>query len=176
MKRILVVIDMQNDFVSGSLGSERAKFIVPYVAQKIKDARERGERIFATKDTHLEESYFNSQEGKNLPVLHCVKYTQGWELVDEIKELVSDTEIWQKPTFGSLRAMKVVAKIAEEQNAEVEFCGLCTDICVIANVALLKALAPETKIIVDSKACAGVTKEKHDAALEVMKSLQVEVV
>lgn len=175
MKKILVVIDMQNDFVSGSLGSEKAKSIVPIVAQKIKDARERGERIFATKDTHLEDTYFNTQEGKNLPVLHCVKYTPGWELVDGIKELVYEGEVWQKPTFGSMRAMTAVAKIAEEQNAEVEFCGLCTDICVIANIALLKTLSPETKISIDSRACAGVTKEKHDAALEVCRSIQVEV-
>ncbi len=176
MKRILVVIDMQNDFVSGSLGSEKAQSIVPAVVQKIKDARERGDRIFATKDTHLKETYLETQEGKNLPVLHCIKFTKGWELVDEIKSLINETEIWQKPTFGSMRAMKAVAKLAEEEKAEVEFCGLCTDICVIANASLLKTLSPETKIIVDSKACAGVTGEKHRATLEVMKSLQMEVV
>ncbi len=182
MQKILVVIDMQNDFVTGSLGTKEAERIVPVVAEKIRQAKQNHHKVFATMDTHFEEgdelndAYFETQEGKYLPVLHCLYNTWGWQLVDGIKELVFRTETWWKPTFGSLRAMNAVKKAIQEKDVEeVEFCGLCTDICVIANVMLLKTLAPEVKIVVDSKACAGVTPAKHEAALEVMRSLQVEV-
>ncbi|MBQ7668027.1 MAG: cysteine hydrolase [Clostridia bacterium] len=183
MNQILVVVDMQNDFVSGTLGTEEAKRIVPIVVDKIKFAKEKGYRVFATVDTHFEETnerhdaYFETQEGKNLPILHCVYNTWGWELVDEVKELINRTQMKRKTTFGSLRAMETLKNVIEQENVEtVEFCGLCTDICVIANVVLLKTIAPEVKIVVDSRACAGVTPKKHEAALEVMRSLQVQVI
>lgn len=176
MNRILVVVDMQNDFISGSLGTKEAEQIVSHVVEKIKDYRENGYRIFATKDTHDEETYLTSQEGRKLPVLHCIKGTPGWDFPEEIGDLISLPEIWNKPNFGSLKAMEAVAKVAKETESIVEFCGLCTDICVISNVVLLKALAPEIEVVVDSQCCAGVTPEKHEAALETMRSLQVEVI
>ena len=175
MKKVLVVVDMQNDFVSGSLGTPEAQSIVKNVKRLINQARKNGDFIVATKDTHFMTSYFASQEGNNLPVLHCIKHTDGWELVDGVKELINKDEIFEKSSFGSIRAMKHVAKLAEENKLYVEFCGLCTDICVISNVVLLKALSPETKIKVKENACAGVTPEKHNATIEVMKSLQISI-
>ena len=182
MSKILVVVDMQNDFVTGSLGTNEAKKVVPVVEEKIKRAKANKDKVFATMDTHFEiedgfhKAYFDTQEGDYLPVLHCIYNTWGWDLVDEVKALVERTETWWKFSFGSLRAMEAVRKAIEENEVEeVEFCGLCTDICVIANVVLLKTLCPEVKIIVDSKACAGVTPQKHEAALEVMRSLQAQV-
>ena len=175
MNRILVVVDMQNDFVSGSLGTKEAQEIVSNVIAKIKDYKENGFRVFATKDTHYEDNYFDTQEGKNLPVLHCIKDTWGWELVDGVKELIDPKDIFTKESFGSLNAMEEVSKLTKQETTEVEFIGLCTDICVISNVAIFKAIVPEIKVIVDSKCCAGVTPEKHESALETMRSIQVEV-
>ena len=175
MNRILVVIDMQNDFITGSLGTKEAEAIVSNVADKIRSYREKHFRVFATKDTHYSDTYLTTQEGKKLPVLHCIKDTDGWRFPEELEELISPTEIWNKESFGSLRAMEAIAQVAKKTNAVVEFCGLCTDICVIENVALLKTIDPELEIEVDSSCCAGVTPEKHNAALEIMRSLQVKV-
>lgn len=175
MNKILVVVDVQNDFVSGTLGTEEAQEIIPSVIAKIEEYRRNGYGILATKDTHFEETYFKTQEGRYLPVYHCINKTWGWELVEGVRELIKPSDEWCKYSFGSMNAMRAVAKVANEQKAEVEFIGLCTDICVIANVILLKTISPETKISVDSKCCAGVTKEKHEAALETMRSLQIEV-
>lgn len=166
MNNILVVVDMQNDFISGSLGSEEAKAIVPYVKDKI--AKFDGEVIF-TRDTH-EENYLETSEGKHLPVKHCVKDTWGWEISDELKPYVK--KVIDKPTFGSL---DLVEYLKNKEIDSIELCGLCTDICVVSNALLLKANFYETPIVVDSKACAGVSVDSHKAALNTMTMCQIEV-
>lgn len=169
MKKLLVVVDMQNDFVTGSLGSEQAVAILPNVITKIKSARENGVRVVFTRDTHFE-NYPNTQEGEKLPVLHCVKNTRGWEIVDGLfqeGELVFD-----KPTFGSLELAEFVKNQGFD---EVELIGVCTDICVVSNALLIKAYCPEVKVQVTADCCAGVTKESHESALKTMSSCQVEV-
>ena len=176
MSKILVVVDMQKDFVDGSLGTAEAQAIVPEVHKKILEYKNSGFGIIATKDTHYEGNYSNTQEGRNLPILHCIKDTEGWELVPEIRELINPRDIFLKTSFGSIEAMQKVAQLTKEDFIEyVEFVGLCTDICVISNVILFKAFAPEVKVVVDSKCCAGVTPKKHNDTLEVMRSIQVEV-
>ena len=175
MKKILVVVDMQNDFISGSLGTNEATQIVNNVIEKINLYRNENNPIIATKDTHFNDTYLISQEGVNLPVKHCIKETWGWELADGIKELINSNEIYEKNAFGSVEAMSKVAELSKDDTTEVEFIGLCTDICVISNVVILKALAPEVKVIVDSNCCAGVSPESHNRALESMKTLQVSI-
>jgi len=164
-KKLLVVVDMQNDFVTGSLGSEAAQAIVPAVKSKIEQAN----NVMWTLDTH-DEDYLQTQEGKNLPVKHCIKGTLGWEIIDELKEFVNPGTTIEKPTFGSLE----LAEMAIEYD-EIELCGLCTDICVITNALLIKTYAPQVKVSVDANCCAGVTPDSHNAALTAMKMCQVEV-
>lgn len=167
--KYLIVVDMQNDFISGTLGSDMAQAIVPYVVEKVKKFD--GKIIF-TRDTHFK-NYAETQEGKKLPVEHCQKDTYGWEICDELK--VFATEIVDKPTFGSTSLPDVINK-KEETIEEIELCGLCTDICVISNAMILKSAFPETKITIDSKCCAGVTTESHNTALQAMKSVQIEII
>ena len=168
MANILVVVDMQNDFIDGALGTAEAVKIVPYVKERI--ANFEGTVLF-TRDTHFE-NYMDTQEGKNLPVKHCIKGTPGWEIRAELDALRT-TEPIDKVTFGSSALPEILRK---ENPESVTFVGLCTDICVISNVMLTKAFFPEVPLIVDAKGCAGVTPESHQNALEAMKMCQVTVI
>ena len=172
MRKILVVVDMQNDFVDGSLGTKEAVGIVENVVEEIK--KYRTEDIFATRDTNPE-NYLETQEGKHLPVVHCVKNTNGWEINKEVAAVLKDAKIIDKPTFGSKELAEEITKIAEKEEVEVTLVGLCTDICVVSNALLIKAYLPEISVKVIASCCAGVTPESHEAALTTMKMCQVEV-
>ena len=178
MQNILVVVDMQNDFIDGALGTKEAVAIVPAVEAKIKNFEG---RVIFTRDTH-EENYMDTQEGKNLPVPHCIRGKKGWELNPEIEGLRKETPI-DKITFGS----KDIGALLKEQHEvllqqgkdgieSVTFVGLCTDICVISNAMILKADFPEVKITVDASCCAGVTPQSHKNALDAMKMCQINVI
>ena len=175
MKKILLVIDMQKDFIDGSLGTKEAQEIISNVINKIKKYDK--QNIYATKDTHFDDKYLQTQEGINLPVKHCIKGTEGIEIYEGIKELIESKNIFEKYTFGSIDLANFMKNLYEKENGkiEVEIIGLCTDICVITNVLLLKTYIPELKISLDKTCCAGVTKEKHEAALETIKSCQINV-
>lgn len=171
-EKYLIVIDVQNDFVTDALGTKEAQAIVEPVVEKIKSFE--GTVIF-TKDTH-EERYLDTQEGTYLPVRHCIRGTKGWELVDPVDALRKERNavVYEKPTFGSVELAEALRVKYENQELEsVELIGLCTDICVISNALLLKAVMPECPIYVDASCCAGVTPEKHQAALETMQSCQI---
>ena len=171
--KVLVVVDMQNDFIDGALGTPEAVEIVPRVVQKIRDF---DGRVIATRDTH-EEDYLETQEGKKLPVRHCIRGTNGWEIRPEIRELLTEAPI-DKPTFGSVELGQKL-KADQESGDPVEsitLVGLCTDICVISNALLLKAYLPEVPVIVDGSCCAGVTPDSHEQALGAMKMCQIEIV
>ena len=172
MRKILIVIDMQNDFIDGALGTKEACAIVDAVKEKIRSYP--GTDIIATMDTHGG-NYMETQEGKYLPVPHCIKGTEGWMIRREIAELLTDARIYEKPSFGSMQLAEDLKKLADEESLELELIGLCTDICVVSNALLLKAAMPEVTISVDASCCAGVTPEKHSAALETMRSCQVQV-
>lgn len=171
MKRVLIVVDMQNDFVSGSLGSPEAQEIVAGVLEKVKDAKEDEIDILFTRDTHTEE-YLNTQEGAKLPVVHCVAGTTGWEIIDSLKPYADETRIIDKPSFGSL---ELASYVAAKGYHEIELVGLCTDICVVSNALLIKAASPEARVSVDASCCAGVTRDSHEAALKTMEMCQVDV-
>lgn len=166
--KYLIVVDMQNDFVRGALGSADAEAIVCDVAELVRGFD--GEIIF-TRDTHYE-NYSDTQEGKRLPVKHCIKDTDGWQIIDELIPYVS--RVVDKPTFGSTELAELIKIIGEP--SEITLCGLCTDICVISNAMLLKAAFPETVIKVFAKACAGVTPESHNIALSAMRAVQIDVI
>lgn len=166
MKRTLIVVDMQNDFIDGSLGTPKAQAIVPAVKAKIQAYRDRGDEIIFTRDTHGAD-YLSTPEGKKLPVVHCVQDTQGWELAPGLWQ--EGETIINKPTFG-------YTGWADMDFQQVELVGLCTDICVVSNALLLKALFPEVEISVDASCCAGVTPESHQAALLTMKMCQIDVI
>ena len=172
MRKILVVVDMQKDFIDGSLGTKEAVGIVPAVLGKIKSYDKSD--IFATRDTH-QKDYLDTREGKNLPVEHCIEGTEGWEINPEIAGNILTDHIYNKPTFGSVTLAKAISEIAAKEEIEIELIGLCTDICVISNALLLKAYMPEVKISVDPACCAGVTPQKHAAALETMASCQIHI-
>lgn len=179
---ILIVVDMQNDFVTGALGTPEAQAIVPKVVEKIKNWKG---PVFYTMDTH-DEDYLNTQEGKHLPIVHCIEETDGWKLVDEIGNFVTDHEqIYHKKTFGSYELF-IDAALNDSQRIyqtlfpgsvdSITLVGLCTDICVISNALLLKAALPEVPVVVDASCCAGVTPESHKNALAAMKMCQIEIV
>ena len=168
--RILLVIDMQNDFIDGALGTKEAQAIVGNVKAKIEEYRKKGDTVIFTRDTHGED-YMTTQEGKNLPVPHCIKGTEGWEISAELD--VGDSLIIDKPTFGSKELSEYLSGV--EGLSEVELIGLCTDICVISNAMLIKAFMPEVKVSVDGSCCAGVTPESHSNALGSMKMCQIEI-
>ena len=171
MSKILIVVDMQNDFIDGALGSPEALAIVPYVKSLIESFE--GKVLF-TRDTHFE-NYMQTQEGANLPVPHCIKGTDGWQIRAELDALRT-TEPIDKLTFGSCDLVDLLKKEeATEKIESITFVGLCTDICVISNAMLVKAFYPETELIVDAKGCAGVTPESHERALEAMKMCQIKV-
>ena len=170
MSRLLVVVDMKKDFVDGALGSKEAQAIVPHVIDKIKAYGKAGQEVVFTLDTHSED-YMDTMEGKKLPVIHCVKGTPGWELVEGLKEF--EGKRFEKATFGS-RELADYAALGRYES--VELVGLCTDICVISNAMILKAKFPEVRIVVDSRCCAGVTPETHENALKAMKVCQIDVI
>ncbi len=171
MSKVLVVVDMQNDFVSGSLGTKEAQNIVSNVVERIKECRVQDYDILVTLDTHGED-YMSTQEGKKLPVEHCIKGTAGWKLAPEVAAVTVGCKQYEKGTFGSKELVRDLVQMNPE---EIEFIGLCTDICVVSNVLLTKAWMTETPLVVDSRCCAGVTPESHEAALRTMASCQVEV-
>lgn len=170
--KYLIVVDMQNDFITGSLGTKEAEAILPKVIEKVKDYD--GQIIF-TKDTHTSD-YLNTQEGKNLPVKHCIINEKGWYLDDKLENTAyaAGWKTYNKPTFG---CVELASDLKNENDKipidEIELCGLCTDICVISNALLLKAFMPEVPIYVDADCCAGVTPESHKNALEAMKMCQI---
>ena len=172
MKKLLIVVDMQNDFVAGALGSPQAQKIVPYLSEKIEKYKREGHKIVFTRDTHFE-NYMTTQEGKNLPVPHCIKGTDGHMITSELD--TSGCGIFDKLSFGSIDFAKYVAEIAKACD-EIELCGVCTDICVVSNALILKAQLPEMKIVVDAAACAGVSDESHKAALLTMKMCQINII
>lgn len=172
MQNILIVVDMQNDFIDGALGTAEAVAIVPNVKKKIEEF---DGRVIFTRDTHFE-NYLETQEGKNLPVKHCIKGTDGWQIRKELDAL-RKTEPIDKVTFGSSELGPLLVKINDEEKINsITFVGLCTDICVISNVMIAKAFLPEIPIIVDAKCCAGVSVESHENALSAMGVCQVKVI
>lgn len=172
MTKILVVVDMQNDFVDGSMGTHQAVHILPRVAEKVKQCREEGYEIILTMDTHNSD-YLSSPEGKALPVEHGIKGTHGWQIHAAIAAAAGNCEVFQKHTFGSAELMLAL----EKKNPDVvEFIGVCTDICVVSNVLGTKAFLPNAEIIVDSKCCAGTSLKGHKAALLTMKKCQITVI
>lgn len=185
--RVLVIVDVQNDFVSGALGSATAQAIIPHMRTRIKEYADGDTLILFTKDTH-DENYDKTMEGYRLPVAHCIRGTPGWSLMKDISSLAdgysnfliySNEEIVRsrilKDTFGSVQLGELLKKY-EYDITDITFMGFCTDICVISNVLLTKAFLPNTRIIVDASCCAGSTEEKHQAALEVMKSCHIDVI
>ena len=173
MKKFLIVVDMQKDFVDGALGTNEAQEIVQNVARKIEDFD--GE-IIVTYDTHGED-YMQTAEGRKLPVPHCIKGTPGWQLDARVEAALAGRECTriEKPTFGSVQLAHMLGKMAEGEDFTAEFIGLCTDICVISNAMLLKAALPEVPISVDASCCAGVTPASHQNALEAMKMCQISI-
>ena len=167
--KYLIVVDMQVDFITGVLGSKNAEAIVPNVVEKVKDFD--GTVIF-TRDTHFD-NYMETQEGKKLPIVHCMKDTIGWQLCEEL--LPYAKTIIDKVTFGSIELPQILKDYGEPIE-EIELCGLCTDICVISNAMLLKTVFPEVPISVDSSCCAGVTTESHTTALNAMKAVQIVII
>lgn len=168
---VLVVVDMQNDFIDGALGTKEAVAIVPNVMEKIRTFRG---RVLATRDTH-EENYLETQEGRKLPIKHCIRNTHGWKMNEKIQSLIIEKPI-DKETFGS-RDLPIILQEYdnEEQIDSITLVGLCTDICVISNAMVLKTYFPEIPIIVDASCCAGVTPQSHKQALEAMKMCQIEI-
>ena len=165
MKKLLIVVDMQKDFITGALGTPEAAAIV----SRVKELVEGAEEVVYTADTHYA-NYLQTREGRLLPVPHCIKGTAGWEILPEVYK--KGAKVFEKPTFGSLELMEYVKAGGY---AEITLCGVCTDICVVSNALLIKAALPEAEVRVVSSACAGVTPEKHVAALETMRSCQVSV-
>lgn len=171
MQDILIVVDMQNDFIDGALGTKEAMAIVPRVKEKI--ASFSGPVIF-TRDTHPE-NYMETQEGKNLPVPHCIKGTEGWQIRPELDRL-RKTEPVDKPGFGSVELGQMLLDMNEKEPiASVTLIGLCTDVCVISNALIIKAFLPEVPVRVDAACCAGISPESHDNALSAMAMCQVEI-
>lgn len=173
MRNVLIVVDMQKDFIDGALGTPEAQEAVSSVIQKMKSYQKQD--IYATQDTHGK-NYLETAEGKKLPVVHCVKGEEGWRLHPDIEAGVEPSHIIEKPAFGSMALMEFLREENEREPLEIELVGLCTDICVVSNALLLKAAMPEVPIRVDASCCAGVTPESHKAALVTMEMCQIEVV
>ncbi len=173
MRKILLIIDMQNDFVTGALGTPEAQTIVENIVAEIK--KYPAADIIATRDTH-QPDYMDTQEGAKLPVPHCIQNSEGWELHPDIAAALGAVEIIDKPSFGSIALAERLAAMAKNEELEICLIGLCTDICVVSNALILKAYLPETKISVKADCCAGVTPATHTAALETMKMCQIEII
>lgn len=173
MNNILLVIDMQNDFVTGSLGSKEARSIVPNVVSRIKLAKENKEEIYFTRDIHGE-NYLETQEGKNLPIEHCIVDTEGAELVPEIKELSTGKMVIDKNGFGSIHLVSLLDGINKFNPIDkITIIGLCTDVCVLVHAMILKAAFTEVPIEVIEDCCAGVTPQGHKNAISAMKNCQI---
>ena len=176
--KVLIVIDMQNDFTTGVLGNPQTAAVTANVVKKINEFRksEKDGRIIATLDTHTED-YMNTQEGKNLPVVHCVRGTDGWKLDERIEAVRAEGDIMvEKPAFGSAELPAVIRKAAGGKDIEeIEFIGVCTDICVISNAMIVKAAFPEVPIVINSECCAGVTPQSHENALSAMAVCQMKI-
>lgn len=168
-KDLLVVVDMQNDFIGGVLGTKEAQDILPAVTGRIRKAVHDGDDIIYTRDTH-EKNYLSTQEGKNLPVPHCIRGSFGWQIADGIPVV---GEIVDKPAFGS---DELARKVKEGGYDSAELVGVCTDICVISNALLIRSLCPETEVSVRADCCAGVTPERHRVALEAMRACQIKII
>ena len=172
-KKILVVVDAQNDFITGVLGNKECNVATNVIADEIRSGKY--DDVIFTRDTH-DENYLNTQEGKKLPVPHCIRNTEGWQIRNELDSL-RKTEPIDKETFGSTDlAAELVAMNIDDEIGSITFVGLCTDICVISNALLVKAALPEVPIIVDAACCAGVTPESHENALNAMKMCQIDIV
>ncbi len=172
--KYLIVVDMQKDFITGSLGTKEAEAILPKVIGKVRGFEG---RVVFTRDTHTE-GYLDTQEGRNLPVKHCIEGEPGWSLADGLAELAREKgfKVYDKPAFGSVElAVDLKAEDGAEPIEGIELCGLCTDICVISNALMIKAFLPETPVSVDAACCAGVTPQSHKNALEAMKMCQVKI-
>ncbi len=169
MKKYLIVVDVQKDFVDGALGTPEAVAIIPRVKEKLKKYRKSGDAIIFTRDTH-QQNYLETTEGKHLPVEHCIEGTDGWQIYDGLCE--NGETVVNKPTFGYLSWENY---IDASEGAEIELVGLCTDICVVSNALILKAKFPDATVKVDPSVCAGVTVATHNAAIETMKMCQVEI-
>ena len=169
---ILIVVDMQNDFVSGALGTPEARRIVPAAAERVAAGIRRGERIFFTRDTHGAD-YLHTREGRNLPVPHCIRGTEGWEIVEQLRPASAGQAILDKPSFGSME----LAKAAMENNYEkIELVGLVSNICVLTNAAVLKTALPEAEITVDAACTASFDPKANTEALDSMESIQINVI
>ena len=173
--KVLIIIDAQVDFVTGTLANVTAQAIIPSIKKRIEEARDNHEMVIFTQDTHMED-YMDTLEGEKLTIEHCIYQTEGWEIVEELKDEAALCVL--KPTFGSFDLIdRVVAfRNAFNEDVEIELCGFVTSICVLANAVLLRAAMPNAKITVNSKLCADVSKEKHEAALEVLRSQQIDVI
>lgn len=176
MSKLLIVVDMQNDFIDGALGTSEAQKIVENVNAKIKKYDEQGDLVIFTADTH-EEHYLDTQEGKKLPVPHCIKGSSGWEISSQLFR-PQDSPVIEKNTFGSkeLGIMLMGLERSGEAPESIELVGLCTDICVISNAMIVKAFLPEVPVSVDASCCAGVTPESHENALRAMKTCQIQII
>lgn len=168
--KVLAVIDMQCDFIDGALGTNEAVQIVERVREKVQEYRKQEQLIVYTRDTHTED-YLNTQEGKKLPVIHCIRGTEGWNIHPDV--YLPGYPIIDKPSFGTFALVDYIA--AQKEIEEIEVIGLCTDICVISNVMILKAAFPEIPIVVDAKCCAGVIPQSHQNALAAMKMCQIHI-
>ncbi len=174
-KRILIVVDMQNDFISGSLGSDMAKAIVSNVADKIAEYNHQEDLIICTQDTHFDD-YLNTHEGKLLPVAHCIEGTDGWRIENDIEDaLPLNAEFIEKSAFGSLPLVEKLLENADETTV-FELVGLCTDICVVSNAILVRTAFSENDVVVDSSCCAGTSEENHEAALRTMRNCHIKVI
>lgn len=171
--KVLVVVDMQNDFIDGALGTPEAQAIVPNVIEKIKQYKENGDPVYYTQDTHFHRDYFRTMEGKKLPVEHCIHGSTGWMIPEEIR--MGSSTLIRKDTFGSYSLPQYIESVCQNP-VSIEIIGLCTDICVISNAMILKATFADTPIIVDSSCCAGVTPESHQRALEAMNMCHIDIV
>lgn len=172
MQDLLFVVDMQNDFIDGSLGTKEAEAILPRVREVIDSYPP--DKVYFTRDTH-QKNYLETQEGRKLPVPHCIKDTEGWQIEDSLEKR-RQTEAIDKGSFGSMELARLLAELnQEEEIRSLRFVGLCTDICVISNSLIAKAALPEAEVIVDASACAGVTPDQHQTALDAMKACQITI-
>lgn len=171
-RKVLLVVDMQNDFVTGALANRAAENILERIADRIAACRREGAAVFFTRDTHGED-YLNTQEGRMLPVPHCIEGTDGWQIVSRLRPYAAEEDIFDKRTFGSLLLPQWIQRRLGAPPEEIELCGVCTDICVIANALILKSAFPEVPVRVFGSRCAGVTPDSHACALEAMRACQV---
>ena len=174
MKKILIAVDIQNDFVTGALGSGRAVAAAENAKTKIESYVKKGYTVIFTRDTHADD-YLDSSEGKLLPVKHCVTGTEGREIYGGLDKNVNNKIIVDKPNFG-WRGWESTLNGLAEKDTELEIIGLCTDVCVVSNALILKCLFPDNKITVDGSCCAGVTEAGHEAALLTMRMCQINII